>query len=92
MNDRGARDEKNFKSALITALSLADGIPNREEVEQKAAGLAAVFGYQGDLSTVVEEALIAVVTRMGEGVSLVDVEAEHDQEWVHKRADLPTTY
>ena len=92
MSDRGARDEKNFKSALITALSLADGIPDREEVEQKAAGLAAVFGYQGDLSSVVDEALIAVVTRMGEGISLVDVEAEHDQEWVHKRTDLPTTY
>lgn len=92
MSDRAIRDEKNFKSALITALSLSDVIPSRDEVEQKAAGLASVFGYQGDLSSILEETLIAVVTRMGEGVSLVDVEAKHDQEWVHRRTDLPTIY
>lgn len=83
--------EKNFTSALITALSLLPEAPTRTEVEEKAASLASVFGYTGSLETIVEDAMIAIDTRMGAGVSLIDVEAEHDEEWVFKR-DIEWTY
>lgn len=84
--------EKNFTSALITALSLLPEAPTRTEVEEKAASLASVFGYTGSLETIVEDAMIAIDTRMGAGVSLIDVEAEHDEEWVFKRGDIEWTY
>src|SRR3546814_7456560 len=36
--------------------------------------------------------MISVDTRMGAGVSLVDVTAKHDDQWVHKREDVAWTY
>lgn len=84
-------NEKNFTSSLITALSLLPDTPTREDVAEKAKSLAAVFGYVGSLDTIIEEAMIAIDTRMGAGVSLVDVEAKHDEEWVRKR-EIEWTY
>ena len=83
--------EKNFTSSLITALSLLDDAPTREDVEEKAKQLSEIFGYEGSLDAAIEEALIAIDTRMGAGISLVDIEAEHDEEWVFKR-EIAWTY
>src|SRR3546814_4209408 len=66
--------------------------PTREQVEEKARQIAAIFGYTGDLRNIVTEAMISVDTRMGAGVSLVDVTAKHDDQWVHKREDVAWTY
>lgn len=92
MSNNGVENEKNFSSALICALALHQEPPTREEVEEKAKSLAKLFKYDGNLDIIVEEAMIAVDTRMGAGVSLVDVEAEHDEEWVRKRDDISWTY
>lgn len=92
MNFNKVESQKNFTSALISALSLLPETPTREEVGERAKQLAAAFGYDGPLKTVIEDALIAVDSRMGAGVSLVDVEADHDDEWVYKREDIIWTY
>ena len=78
-------NEKIFTSALINTLTLLPEAPTREMVEQKATELAAIIGYSDNLSTSIDEALIAIDTRMGAGVSLIDVSAHHDEEWVRKR-------
>lgn len=92
MADTQLKDQKNFTSSLISALALLQQVPTREQVEKKANGLAAVMDYEGDLKGVIDEAMIAVVTRMGAGVSLVDPEADHDEEWVFKREDMSHIY
>ena len=84
MNSR-TDSEKNFTSSLITALSLLNNVPTREDVKEKARQLSDVFGYTGSLDAPIEEALVAIDTRMGAGTSLVDKEAAHDEEWVRKR-------
>jgi hypothetical protein len=92
MNFNKIESQKNFTSSLISALSLLPDTPTREEVGERAKKLAAAFGYDGPLETVIDDALIAVDSRMGAGVSLVDVEADHDDEWVFKRDDITWTY
>jgi len=92
MNDNPAEREKSFTSALISALDLLKETPTRLDIEEKARSLAAIFSFQGVLGPIIDEAMIAVVTRMGAGVSLVDVEAEHDQEWIFKRKGIEWTY
>ena len=84
--------EKNFASALISALSLLPETPTKAEVEEKAQALATVFGFSGSIDTIIEEAMIAIDTHMGAGVSLIDVEAEHDEDWVRKRGDIVWTH
>lgn len=84
--------DKGFVSSLIAVLVSRDVPPTGAEVEEKAKQLAAVFDYGGDLRSAVEEAMIAIDTRMGAGVSLVDTEANHDDEWVYKRAGIEWTY
>ena len=76
--------EKDFTSWLIRALSLQNGTPTREDVEKKAKQVSQMLDYEGPLDAAIEEALIAIDTRMSAGISLVDAEAEHDEEWVYK--------
>ena len=83
--------QKDFTASLISALATLKETPTRDVVEQKAKGLADFLGYEGDLGPVIEIAMIAIDTRMGAGVSLVDVEAKHDDEWVLKR-EIPSVY
>jgi hypothetical protein len=92
MKISNAFDQKNFTSALISALSLLDEPPTKEVVEQKAVALASVFNFTGDIGSVVVEAMIAVDTRMGSGISLVDTTAEHDEKWIEKRDDVSWDY
>lgn len=84
--------DKGFVSALIAVLVKRSEPPTKAEVEAKAKELAAVFDYDGDLRSAVEDARVAIDTRMGAGVSIVDVEANHDEEWVYKREGIEWTY
>jgi len=85
-------EERNIANALISGLANMAETPTRDQVEEKARQIAAIFGYAGDLRNVVTEAMESVVTRMGAGISLVDVNAKHDDQWVHKREDVIWTY
>lgn len=84
--------ERNIANALISGLANMAETPTRDQVEEKARQIAAIFGYAGDLRNIVTEAMESVVTRMGAGISLVDVNAKHDDQWVHKREDVNWTY
>lgn len=85
-------EERNIANALISGLANLTETPTREQVEEKAKQIAAIFGYTGDLRNIITEAMISVDTRMGAGVSLVDVAAKHDDQWVRKREDITWTY
>ena len=86
------QEEKNFAASLISSLAVRGGTPTRPEIEKFAATLADLSGFDGDLKAVINDAMIAIDTRMGAGVSLIDVEAKHDDEWVFKREDIKWTY
>lgn len=92
MSGNPVDEEKNIASALISGLGNLTETPTREQVEEKAKQLAAIFGYAGDLRNIITEAMISIDTRMGAGVSLVDVDAKHDDQWVHKREDVVWIY
>ena len=85
-------EERNIANSLISGLANMPETPTREQVEEKAKQIAAIFGYTGDLRNIVTEAMISVDTRMGAGVSLVDLAAKHDDQWVRKREDIAWTY
>lgn len=85
-------EERNIANALISGLANLTETPTREQVEEKAKQIAAIFGYTGDLRNIITEAMISVDTRMGAGVSLVDIAAKHDDQWVRKREDITWTY
>jgi hypothetical protein len=84
--------EKNFRNGLIAALSNREQIPTLEEVESLAKQMAPFFNFTGDLQDVVNQALTSIVTRMSAGVSLVDPNTKHDDQWVRKREDIEWTY
>lgn len=90
MNEQDER--KNFYNSLLSGLSNLDEVPTQEIVTEKAKQLSSIFSYEGDLESIIEEALSEIVTRMGSGASIVDIEAQHDNEWVSKREDIVWTY
>ncbi|MDX5629989.1 MULTISPECIES: Z1 domain-containing protein [unclassified Brenneria] len=85
-------EERNIANALISGLANMAETPTRDQVEEKARQIASIFGYTGDLRNIVTEAMESVVTRMGAGISLVDVNAKHNDQWVHKREDITWSY
>lgn len=85
-------EERNIGTALISGLGNMTETPTREQIEEKAKQIAAIFGYTGDLRNIITEAMISVDTRMGAGISLVDIDAKHDDQWVHKRKEMTWTY
>ncbi|PCJ22649.1 MAG: endonuclease [SAR86 cluster bacterium] len=84
--------EKNFTVSLIAALSKPDHIPSREEIEEMAIKLSDIINYKGSLESPIKEALYSVDSKMGLGVSLIDTEANHDEDWVFKRNDVEWFY
>lgn len=84
--------EKSLVSSLVQLFSSRAEAPSQEEVERLARSLAPAVPYDGPLESVIEEVLIAVDTRMGSGVSLIDFEANHDERWVDKRQDIEWLY
>ena len=92
MKSNKIENQKNFTSGLISLLASLPETPSREDISERAKQLALAFGYEGPLESVIEDALIAVDSSMGAGVSLVDLEADHDEEWVYKRDDITWTY
>lgn len=93
MNSNTLEDEKNLTVSLITLLATLKEAPTKDIIIKKAEALANISGYRGNLDPIINEAMIAVDSRMGEGVSLVDIEAKHDAEWVFKRKnEIEWTY
>jgi len=92
MSQNRLENEKNLTSSLITALASLREPPTKDVIREKAEGMKALFGYEGDLEPIIKEAMIAVDSRMGLGISLVDPQAVHDEEWVFKRKDIQWTY
>lgn len=91
MNSARNDKEKGLISALIIAFLDRDDPPTREEIEARAVALAPILGFDGDLQGVVTTAETIIPSRMNAGVSLVDIEAAHDQDWIHKR-EIRWTY
>ena len=55
-------EERNIANALISGLANMAETPTRDQVEEKARQIAAIFGYMGDLRNIVTEAMISVDT------------------------------
>ncbi|MCY3769774.1 MAG: Z1 domain-containing protein [Gammaproteobacteria bacterium] len=91
MNTNQVKSEKSFTSGVIM-LSALENAPTRARVQEIAESTATIVGYQGNLDTVIEEVMIAVQTRMGEGISLVNQEARHDEDWVSRRENVVWKY
>lgn len=83
--------EKVVLAALIGAFDDRNSLPSREEIAAKATALSPHLGYTGDLRSIIAEAEATIPSRMNEGVSLVDIDAAHDEDWIHKR-EIGTTY
>lgn len=83
--------EKIVLAALIGAFDDQDDLPSRDEIASRAAALAPLLGYCGDLQNMIAEAETIIPSRMNAGVSLIDVEAAHDEDWILRR-EIDTTY
>ena len=78
-------EEREVARTVIRWLDNRQPTPTEQEIEETAQLVADALGYSVDIRSVVTEALISVTTRMGAGVSLVDVKAHHNDQWVHDR-------
>lgn len=88
MNDPAYR---NLLATLIGRFAAQDETPSIDDIRALAVQLAPMLGYAGAIDPLVEEARENISHRLGEGVSLVLPDADHDADWVRKR-DIQWTY
>ena len=86
MSSSALEKEKQLASALISLLGDKTPPPTREEVEEKGRILAQLSDFTEDITSVVEQALVTIDSRMGQGVSIIGTETPHDEEWMLKRS------
>ncbi len=78
--------------ALLMCKNLGDEI-DRTAIEQKVKELGVPYGFDDDvIYEVVRKVESRLVTTMDEGVSLVDPEADHDEEWINQKEGLEWSY
>lgn len=87
MENNNQNAEKNFIVALGTSVKnkWSNEVPTREQVKELAQILSDITNYHGDVDEAVKKALYNIDTKMDVGVSLVDPENGHDEEWVKKQ-------
>lgn len=76
---------ENLLRTLNLHFGKEDKRPNEQDIRRKAELLAPILEFDGDIDTVVKEALQTISHRLGEGISLLLEEASHDPNWVHSR-------
>lgn len=78
--------------ALLTCKNL-EGELDRTRIEQTVRSLASPHDFEEHIiEEVIKRVESRLVTTMDEGVSLVDVEDDHDDEWVNNKKDLSWDY
>ncbi|MYG41447.1 MAG: endonuclease [Nitrospira sp. SB0677_bin_15] len=85
-------DEKDLVRQLIAWILRQEEVPTKDKVEEVARSLSSLYSYEVNSDSVIAEAMTEVDTRMGMGVSLVNMETPHDEEWVSKRKDINWRY
>ena len=77
--------EKNFIVGLVTSVrnKWPDEVPTRSQLTELAQMLSSITHYRGDIEGAVKKVLYNIDTKMDVGVSLVDPQADHDEEWVN---------
>ena len=82
----------NFEDALIQSLKGVDNL-QPADIADFAAKLAPVYGVDpAGLESIIRSVESKLVTTMSEGISLVDPNADHDDEWYKKRDDIEWNY
>ena len=82
----------NFEDALIQSLKGVDNL-QPADIADFAAKLAPVYGVDpAGLESIIRSVESKLVTTMNEGISLVDPDADHDDEWYRKRDDIEWNY
>lgn len=83
--------EKVVIAALIGAFNDQESLPSRDDIKAKASILAPILGFFGELQNIITEVETAIPSRMNAGVSLINVDAAHDEDWIYRR-EIDTTY
>lgn len=85
--------ETTLESMILLSFKGVDPPPHREEIARRARELAAVLGVDvNTLDEIVKRVETNLVTTMDEGVSLVDVKDNHDEDWVVKKENISWDY
>lgn len=89
MEKNNQNAEKNFVVALSTSVKnkWPEEVPTREQVAELAQLLSSITNYNGEIDEAVNKALFNIDTKMDVGVSLVDPETDHNEEWVKELSD-----
>lgn len=85
--------KKDFETMALLACKNIEGDLDRHRIEQEIKKLAVICNIENSLiEEVVRQVESRLVTTMEPGVSLIDVEEHHDDEWVSRKDGLTWDY
>lgn len=85
--------ETTLENMVLLSFKDADPAPQLDEIEKRTRALAAVINISDEtIGEIIKRVQSNLVTTMDEGVSLVDVNDDHDEEWVYKKEAVSWDY
>lgn len=85
--------DSQLESLVLLSFKGMEPPPSRELIQKRAFELAAVVGVDSKYTEeIVKRVEANLVTTMDEGVSLVDLNDNHDEEWVRQKEDIKWNY
>lgn len=85
--------DSQLESLVLLSFKGVEPPPSRDLIRKRAFELASVIGVDSKYTEeIVKRVEANLVTTMDEGVSLVDVNDPHDEEWVRQKEDVKWSY
>ena len=80
-------EERNIANALISGLANLTETPTREQVEEKAKQIAAIFGYTGDLRNIITEEIQKALNNQMTMQQALDTATDRSNQLLKRFAD-----
>lgn len=85
--------KEDFELIALLTCKNHEGELDRAHIEQTVRSLASIHNFEEHtIEEVIKKVESRLVTSMDEGVSLVDIEDDHDEEWVNGKEDVSWNY
>lgn len=85
--------DSNLESMVLLSFKGVDPPPHREDIQKRVQQLAVVMGIDhSEIDEIIKRVESNLITTMDEGVSLVDKDEPHDEDWPKKKDSITWDY
>src|SRR5574340_474096 len=85
--------DSNLESTVLLSFKGVEPPPHRDDIQKRVEKFATIMGIDdAEIDEIVKRVEANLITTMDEGVSLVNKDKPHDEDWHRKKDNLTWNY